>query len=311
MSQMPAFSSRPATRQLKLWSVQRRAAPYLFLLPFLILFFGFILYPLGNSVVLSFEKTAGPRLTRFAGLTHYRFLLHDWLFWIAVLNTVGFAIAFLCLQIPMSLALAIVLNSRLVRCRNFFRFAFFSSNLVGQAFAAVLFTLLLVPRQGLVNRALGTFWPALLEIDWKGDPRFARAAILLAALWLSVGYGMIYFLAALQAVDQELYDAAHADGAGWWSRFWHVTLPQIRPVTLFLILVGTIASLSLFELPYVFFQGSGPGFAGLTIVQYLFTQGFGAGDLGYASAVAWALVALIGSVALLQMKIAGLRGERA
>lgn len=310
MSQSPIASSTTAPRRPAVWNLKRRAAPYLFLLPFLILFFGFILYPLANSVVLSFEKTSGPRLTRFAGLTHYRFLVHDWLFWIAVLNTIGFAIAFLCLQIPASLGLAMLLNSPLIRCRNFFRFAFFSSNLVGQAFAAVLFTLLLVPREGLVNRALGAFWPALLEIDWKADPRFARVAILLAALWLSVGYGMIYFLAALQAVDHELYDAAHADGAGAWSRFWHITLPQICPVTLFLVLVGTIAALSLFELPYVFFGGPGPGFAGLTIVQYLFTQGFGAGDLGYASAVAWALVALIGSVTLIQIKFADRRGDQ-
>jgi len=301
--------SYSAARRFTLWSLQRRAAPYLFLLPFLILFFGFVLYPLANSVILSFEKTAGPRLTRFAGLTHFRFLLHDWLFWVAVLNTIGFAIAFLCLQIPASLALALLLNSPLVRFRNFFRFAFFSSNLVGQAFAAVLFTLLLVPRAGLVNRMLGAVWPSLLELDWKSDPRFARVAILMAALWLSVGYGMIYFLAALQAVDQELYDAARADGAGAWSRFWHVTLPQIRPVTVFLILVGTVGSLSLFELPYVFFQGPGPQFAGLTIVQYLFTQGFGAGDLGYASAIAWALVALIGTVTLVQIKIFRGAGE--
>jgi ABC-type sugar transport system permease subunit len=309
MNGAPGNSSSPAANRFTLWSLQRRSAPYLFLLPFLILFFGFVLYPLANSIVLSFEKTAGPRLTRFVGLAHFRFLVCDWLFWVAVLNTIGFAIAFLSLQIPASLALALLLNSPLVRCRNFFRFAFFSSNLVGQAFAAVLFTLLLVPRAGLINRALGAVWPALLELDWKSDPRFARVAILIAALWLSVGYGMIYFLAALQAVDHELYDAATADGAGPWSRLWHVTLPQIRPVTVFLILIGTVSSLSLFELPYVFFQGPGPRFAGLTIVQYLFAQGFGAGDLGYASAIAWALVLLIGSVTLVQIRIFRSDGE--
>jgi ABC-type sugar transport system permease subunit len=295
--------SRSAPGRPTYWSIQRKAAPYLFLLPFLLLFFGFVVYPLADSVVLSFEKTAGPRLTHFAGFAHFRFLVHDWLFWVAMLNTVGFSIAFLLLQIPASLALALLLNSRLVRCRNIFRFAFFSSNLVGQAFAAVLFTLLLVPRAGLINRLLAMVWPGLLELDWKSDPRFARVAILLAALWLSVGYGMIYFLAALQAVDHELYDASRADGAGTWSRFWHVTLPQIRPVTVFLILIGTVSSLSLFELPYVFFQGPGPRFAGLTVVQYLFIEGFGAGDLGYASAIAWALVALIGTVTLVQIKM--------
>jgi ABC-type sugar transport system permease subunit len=150
-----------------------------------------------------------------------------------------------------------------------------------------------------------------VEIDWKSDWRFARLAILIAALWLSIGYAMIYLLAALQAVDRDLYEAAVTDGAGKWSRFWHVTLPQIRPVLMFLILIGTIGSLSLFELPYVFFQGSGPGFAGLTVVAYLFTQGFGVGDLGYASAVAWALVLFIGAIALLQIRVMRLAREQA
>jgi ABC-type sugar transport system permease subunit len=275
----------------------------LFVLPFLLLFFGFVLYPLSRSVILSFEKTDGPQLTRFVGLAHFRFLLHDWLFWTAVANTVGFTIAFVALQIPLSLGLALLLNSPKVRGREFFRFAFFSCNLVGQAFAAVIFTLLLVPRLGLVNRAFGWLLPGGIETDWKGDWHYARPAILVAALWLSVGYGMMYLLAALQAVDRELYDAAHADGAGAWSRFRHVTLPGIRPVLVFLMLVGSIASLSLFELPYVFFQGPGPRFAGLTIVEYLYTEGFNAGDLGYASAIAWALVALIGTITLVQIKV--------
>jgi ABC-type sugar transport system permease subunit len=298
-------------RRSRLWRLQRNGAPYLFLAPFLILFFCFILYPLMNSIALSFEKTAGPRLTRFAGLAHFRFLLHDWLFWVAMANTIGFAIAFLCVQIPASLGLAMLLNHPRVRFRNVLRFAFFSSNLVGQAFAAVLFTLLLAPREGLLDRVLGFFCPRLAEIDWKSDWRFARLAILIAALWLSIGYAMIYFLAALQAVDRDLYEAALTDGAGRWPRFWHVTLPQIRPVLVFVILVGTIGSLSLFELPYVFFQGSGPGFAGLTVVAYLFTQGFGAGDLGYASAIAWALVILIGGIALIQIRVTRIGREQA
>jgi ABC-type sugar transport system permease subunit len=293
------------------WRYQRNIAPYLFISPFLILFFVFILYPLASSIALSFQKTAGPHLSHFAGLVHFRFLLHDWLFWLAMANTVGFSVTFLCIQIPTSLGLALLLNHPRIRCRHFLRFAFFSSNLVGQAFAAVLFTLLLAPRQGLLDRLLGWCWPSLAEIDWKSDWRFARLAILIAALWLSIGYAMIYLLAALQAVDRDLYEAALADGAGRWSRFWHVTLPQIRPVLYFLILVGTIASLSLFELPWVFFGGSGPGFAGMTVVAYLFAQGFGVGDLGYASAVAWALVLFIAAITLLQIRMMRLAREQA
>src|SRR5206468_5402455 len=138
-----------------------------------------------------------------------------------------------------------LLNSKLVRGKTFFRFAFLSTHLVGQVFVAVLFSQLLNPRQGLINRFIGLITHQTLEINWLTDPIFARFAILMAWWWLSIGWGMIYFLAALQAVDRELYEAADVDGAENWHKFWHVTLPGIRPVLIFLILVGTIGGLQL------------------------------------------------------------------
>jgi ABC-type sugar transport system permease subunit len=223
---------------------------------------------------------------------------------LAVFNTVLFTVLFLMFQIPTSLGLALLLNNKGVRFRNFFRFAFFSSHLVGNVFVAVLFLLLLAPRQGLVNKMIGGVFPFIgTEINWRGNAMLAMPAMVLASLWLSIGYGMIYFLAALQAVDQELYEAAEVDGAGRWSRFWNVTLPGIRPVLIFILLVGTIGAFQLFELPYIFFDGPGPGFAGLTIVMYLFQQGFEAGNIGYASAVGWVLVLILFLVALAQLKM--------
>ena len=272
-----------------LWLMQHRYAPYLFVLPFLVLFCVFFLYPLGRSVTLSFERSAGPKLWRFVGLSNYRFLLADRLFWLACLNTFLYAALFLSLQLPLSLGLALLLNSPRVRFRNFFRFAFFSPYLVGQVFLAVLTYLLLAPRQGLANRAIGAILPRVgTELNWRGNPALAMPAIVLASLWVSLGYAMIYWLAALQSVDRELYEAAEVDGAGHWSRFLHVTLPGVRPVAIFLMMVGTIGALSLFELPYVFFQGPGPAYAGMTIVMYLYQFGFETGDLGYAAAVGWA-----------------------
>jgi ABC-type sugar transport system permease subunit len=228
----------------------------------------------------------------------------DDLFWLAVLNTLYFAVGFLILQIPLSLGLALLLNSRRMRFRNFFRFAFFSPHLVGNVFVAVIFGLLLAERHGLINRAIGTAFPFIgSEIRWLGKPVLAMPAVIMASLWLSIGYAMIYFLAALQAVDRELYEAAEVDGAGRWSQFWNVTLPGIRPVLIFMILVGTIGALQLFELPYVLFNGSGPGNAGLTIVMYLYQMGFDVGDIGYASAIGWMLVLLILGVSILQLKV--------
>jgi ABC-type sugar transport system permease subunit len=295
--------TQSAIRQ-RLWHVQTRSAPYLFVLPFVLLFGCFFLYPLGRSLLLSAQMSAGPRLIRFTGLANYRFILKDVLFWIALANTLGFALVFLCIQIPMSLGLAMLLNSRRVQFRGVLRLVFFSPFLIGPVFVAIVFMLLLAPRQGLINQFIAALLPWIgSEINWKSNPNLALPAIILASLWLCTGYGMIYLLAALQAVDTELYEAALIDGAGRWARFRHITLPSIRPVLSFLVLIGTVNALQLFELPYVFFQGPGPRLRGLFIVTYLWGSGFDMGDLGFASAVGWILVLLIAFVAAIEFKL--------
>ena len=288
----------------RLWLLQHRLAPYGFVLPFVVLFCVFLLYPLGRSFYLSLYHAGGTPAAEFIGLGHYRFIVTDPVFWVACLNTVAFATLFLLIQVPASLGLAILLNRRAVRFRNAFRFAFFSSHVVGGVFVAVLFRLLMAPRQGLVNKMIGALPWLTSDNNWLGDPLLARPAVVIAALWLSIGWGMVYLLAALQSVDRELYEAAQVDGAGPWSRFRHVTLPGIRPVLSFLVLVGTIAALSLFELPYVFFQGSGPRLAGMTIVMYLYENGFMSGDISFAAAVGWILVVLILGLSVAQVRVA-------
>ncbi|HVT87910.1 MAG TPA: sugar ABC transporter permease [Tepidisphaeraceae bacterium] len=301
--------STPSSRRL--WNWQGKAAPYLFLLPAGLLFVVFLAYPLAWSLVLSFYKSAGPRTHVFVGTKNYQFLLRDLVFWRAVLNTLVYTVLYLLFYIPLSLGLALLLNSPAVRFRNMFRFAFFSSYLVGNVFVAVIFSLLLQPRTGLVNRMIGTVVPWIgNEINWRGNARLVLPAILMGSLWISIGYGMIYFLAALQGVDHELYEAAQVDGAGRWSKFWHITLPGIRPVLIFILLVGTISSLQLFELPYVLFDPpTGPGMSALTIVMYLYQEGFQAGNIGYAAAIGWVLVLMISVIALAQIRITGAARE--
>lgn len=246
---------------------------------------------------------------RYVGWGNYRFLFRDRVFWGSVINTLYFAVAFICLQIPLSLGLALLLNRRALRFRNVYRFAFFSTHLVGAAFVGVIFALLLTPRHGPVDRAIGAVLPGVgVETAWLSSPALAMPAILLAALWISVGYGMIYFLAALQGVDPQLYDAAVVDGAGRWRTFWHVTLPAIAPMLRFLVLVSLIGAFQLFELPWVLFQQTtGPASHGLTVVMYLFVTGISIGDLGYASAVGWVLVVIICLVSLIGLPL--LRGR--
>jgi ABC-type sugar transport system permease subunit len=293
------------------WQLQHRFAPYLFVAPFVLLFCAFMIYPLARSIVLSLYKAAGPRELRFVGLENYKFLLTDRVFWAAVFNTTYFAVLFLAIQVPLSLVLAILLNNRRLRFRNVFRFAFFSPHLVGAVFVAVIFQMLLAQRHGLVNKFIGAVFPFIgPEVNWFGKPELAMPAVVFAALWISLGYAMVYFLAALQAVDRELYEAAEVDGAGKWSQFWHVTLPGIRPVLVFLILVGTIGAFQLFELPYVLFFNQWTNFS-VTIVIYLFQMGFESGDIGYASAVGWALVLIIAIVSLIQLRLTLAREDSA
>ncbi len=298
--------NRSITQSLNLWSFQRRLAPYLFVAPFFIVFGVFMAYPLLQSVLLAFQTTNGPKSSAFVGLGNFSFMLHDHDFWIALKNTATFAFFSVFLQLPLSLGLALLLNARWVKARNLYRMAFFSPHLVGQVFVALLFSLIFIPRFGLLNRAIHAVTGMGLETKWLMNPNLVMPALVLTALWMYVGFNMIYFLAALQAVDRNLYEAAQVDGANAWRQFLHVTLPGIKPVAVFVVLMSTIGSFQLFELPFVLLDGPGPNNAGLTIVMYLYQTGFSSGDLGYASAIGWALVLIILTVSLTQAQVAGL-----
>ena len=288
------------------WSVQRRAAPYVFVAPFLILFATFTVYPLVQSIMLAFRATNGPKSSVFVGLSNFIFLVRDQDFWTAVKNTATYAFFSVFLQLPLSLGLALLLNTRWVRGRTLFRLAFFSPYLLGPVFVAVMFTVIFLPRFGLFNRALYAVLRRGLDTKWLLDAHLVMPALIIAALWMYVGFNMIYFLAALQTVDRELYEAAEVDGANRWHQFLHVTVPGIRPVAVFVVLMSTIGSFQLFELPFVLLGGPGPNNSGLTIVMYLFQTGFWIGNLGYASAIGWALVFIIFTMSLIQTRVTGM-----
>lgn len=297
------------------FTLQKRMAPYLFVAPFVILFLLFGLYPLVKSFVLAFFITNGPKSQTFVGLENFRYLLRDPDFHKALWNTCVYAFYSVFLQLPLSLALALALNSRMVKARNFFRLSFFSPNLVGQVFVAVLFSVIFLPEFGLLNRALHWLTAGGIPRDmkWLQNPAMVMPALVLTSLWMYVGFNMIYFLAALQNVEKDLLEAAQVDGANAIQRFIHVTLPSIKPVAIFVLVLSTIGSFQLFELPFVLLQqGAGPDNAGLTVVMYLYINGFDAGDLGYASTVGWTLALLILIVSTIQLRVSGtMRREEA
>lgn len=301
-------SPNPSSRAPSNASVRPYAAsaPYLFLLPYFVVTAVFFLYPLGYATVLAFFQTSGPVRRTFVGLENFSYVLNDPDFYKALWNTFLFAAASLLLQLPLSLGLALLLNARQDRLKGFFRLAIFSPNLVGQVFVGILFAMLFTPQYGLFNKLVFALFNTGLQERWLGDPALVMPAVIIASLWLYVGFNMIYFLAALQNIDQSLLEAARIDGAGAWQRFLNVTLPGIAPVATFVVVTSTIGSFQLFELPYTLLrQGYGPNNSGLTIVGYLYQFAFDGADLGTAAAVGWILTLLIMGISLIQIRLSG------
>lgn len=297
---------KPATTPKRKRGGTDGLAPYLFVSPFIILFLIFGLYPLLQSVRMSLFITNGPKDEIYVGLKNFAFLLSDADFHTAVRNTLVYTFFSVFLQLPISLGLALLLSQKWLRGREFFRLAFFMPNLVGQAFVAVLFGVLFVPQYGLINKAGNVVANLPLDLKWLNNPVLVMPALVLTSLWMYCGFNMIYFLAALQSVDQELYEAARVDGANAWHQFRAVTLPGIRPVAIFVLITATIGSFQLFELPFVMLgNGAGPNKAGLTIVMYLYQTGFVSGDLGLAAAIGWTLALGILVISLAQAQVTG------
>ncbi len=285
---------------------------WMMLAPFLILFAVFVVYPLIQSASLAANQTYGPGTRTFVGTKNFELLFQDPVFWKSIGNTIIYALGSLFIQLPLAFALALALNSQKLRGKGVYRLIFFSPQLMGLVFVSILGALAFEKRAGLVNRALAwiTQNPDLLDVDWL--QQHVMATLILISLWLYAGFNMIYFLAALQNVDRSLIEAAEIDGAGAWGKLRHVILPAVRPVATFVVLLSMIGSLQLFELPYILLDGSGgPDNRGLTIVMYLYQNGFDLGDLGYASAIGWMLALLLIALALVQIKLTRAQGADA
>ncbi len=270
---------------------ENQRVAWVFLVPFLLVFVAFTVWPLALAVVLSLRQTYGPGAWVYVGFSNFAHLASDSQFYVALRNTLVFTAASVFVQLPLALGLAMLLNRRRLLGKGLFRLIFFSPQLVGLVFVAIMARVMFEKRTGLVNQSLHTLIGLDLDFPWLD--RYVMSALVLTALWLYVGLNMIYFLAALQNVPDELVEASSIDGAGPLDRFRHVTIPAIRPVAGFVVLLSIIGSLQLFELPFIMFDGGGPESRALTLVTYLYQTGFEMGDLGYASAIGWMLALLL------------------
>ncbi len=239
---------------------------------------------------------------RFIGLDNYLQLLHTPLFWQALANTMIFVVFGVPLSIAASLGAALLLNSKLAWLKPFFRTAYFAPVVTSMVAVAVIWRYLYHTRYGFINYLFDLI--GIAPVDWMGDPRFAMPAIIIFAVWKNFGYNMIIFLAGLQSIPADLYEAAELDGARTWGLLRHITLPALAP-TMFMVSVLTMAGyFQLFAEPYVMTQG-GPLQSTVSVLYFMYEQGFKWWSLGSATAVAFMLFLLMFGVTLLQMRLAG------
>jgi len=255
----------------------------------------FFFVPVAAALVLSttdfdIYAIASRSNLRFVGIGNYGRLLDDPMFWLALRNTFYFVVVAGPLSIAASLAAALLVDARLVRFKPLFRTALFLPVVTTLVAVAVVWRYLYHPRFGLLNHALG--WLGVAPIDWLGDPRWAMPAIILMAVWKNFGFNMVIFVAGLQSIPVRLYEAASIDGARGWTQFTRITLPMLAPTFLFVGVMTMIGYFQLFAEPYVMTQG-GPANSTLSIVLWMYEEGFRWWNLGFSAAIAFVLFAII------------------
>jgi multiple sugar transport system permease protein len=283
---------------------QSRTA-WVFLTPALGLIALFFFLPVIAGLVLSltdFDVYAigAPDTARFIGLRNYHELFANPLFWKALGNTFVFVIVGGPLSVLTSLVAALLVNAKLTRFQALFRSIYFVPVVTTLVAVAIVWRYLYHPQYGILNWLLsGVGLPA---VDWLGDPHWAMPAIILLAVWKNFGYNMLIFVAGLQGIPEELYEAAHLDGAGNWQRFRHVTLPGLAPTFLFVGVMTMLGQFQLFSEPYVMTQG-GPLKATTSVVLLMYEEGFRWWRLGMAAAIAFVLFVLMLLGTALQLRL--------
>jgi multiple sugar transport system permease protein len=284
----------------------KKNVAWLFVTPALLVVVVFFLVPVAAGLALSVTDfdiyaLADSSNLRFVGLDNYLSLLQTPLFWQALGNTFYFVVVGVPLSIALSLGAALLLDSKLARFKPFFRTALFAPVVTTIVAVAVVWRYLFHTRYGIVNHALEQVGAP--PVDWLGDPAWAMPTIILLAVWKNFGYNMVILLAGLQAIPEELYEAARIDGASWWRQVLHVTLPMLGPTLLMVGILTTAGYFQLFAEPYVMTQG-GPLRSTVSVLYFMYEEGFKWWNFGTASAVALILFLLVFCITWLLMRVA-------
>lgn len=279
--------------------INEKTAPYFFLSPVILIFALFMVYPIIKSLILCTQSFVGGEYV-FVGASNFIKLFKDPIFWKSLSNTFIYLIIQVPIMVFLSLLLAVLLDSKFLRGKGFFRMSLFLPAITALVAYAMIFKLMLNTDYGMINHFIGLF--GFDKIDWLNTAWGARISIILGITWRWTGYNMIIMIAGLQGIPTELYESAEIDGANHIQKFFRITIPMVKPIILFVAMTSTIGTLQLFDESYILTSG-GPDNATITIGHYLYNNGFQFFKFGYASAISYTLVVIIALLSYLQFKL--------
>jgi multiple sugar transport system permease protein len=284
------------------WKVREALWGYLFLLPNILGFLAFNLFPLLFAIGMSFTRWDLISQPTFIGLSNYeKLFLEDESFRIAIKNTLFFTVLSVPMGTILSLILANILNQK-IRGTTFYRTAYFLPVVSSSIAVALVWAWVFNPDFGLVNEILSTF--GLPRLKWLASSTWALPAVVIVSVWRGIGPSTVIFLAGLQGISEELYDAGKIDGANARQLFRHITIPMLSPTTFFVIVVSIIGSFQVFDLIYMMTRG-GPGRASMVLVYYIYEHAFRWFGMGYAASIAFVLFVVILILTLIQLRLSG------
>jgi len=282
---------------------RRNWVPYLWVLPAVLLYAIFKLAPMVAGIYLALLQWDGIEPAKFVGLRNFQRMVEDEAILQALANNVQYAIGTVVGKTVLSLFLALLLNQAL-RGRSFYRTALFLPVVMSFVVVGILWAWLYNAQFGLVNSLLQRLGLDALILDWLGDPKVALWSLVLVDVWKWYGFHMVIFLAGLQTIPAELYEAARIDGANRWRQFLHITLPLLQPVMLVNVTLSLMGGFGVFDIPYVMTEG-GPANATLVMALHIYIQGFKFYKFGYAAALSYVLLTLVTLLAAIQMRLMG------
>ena len=290
--------------KLKKFLFSQKAAPYVFVLPFILSFCIFWVYPLFSTVKMSFQSIL-PGQIEWIGLENYTKLLRDTAFHMAIKNSFTYMILSLVLLIPFPMLFAVLMDSNLVKAKGVWKAVLYMPALTSVVISGTLFRLMFAEMPtGQMNQILQFFGSD--AIPWLKIGTTAMFALILLCCWRWTGVNMLYFMSGLKGIDASLYEAADIDGANSWKKFWYVTIPLLKPTTIYVLTISVYAGLAMFLESYMLWGGNtSPKNIGLTIVGYLYKRGIERNQMGYASAVGLVLLAIALLINVVQLVLNG------